>query len=325
MQPPDHLKGDLVLCCQRLFQSEKNNAAGGAGDLRLHLRSKWVQDHAQLLAILHLLPRLHEPAEDPARRGEHIGHLTFLHHRGQIPAVAVIAQQADPAEIPQHRGDCLLRAPLIDLIGLLGINTEGVCFPDLPIVVQGGRVNGLRLAHDHIGQAEQVPQAGCLIAGVHNAHMGHKIAGQIEGGKMDAVFVALHRLKQCRRNALGRFPLIVAREHPVDVRFVHGPEPASHIHGKVVDAGHHQQLIAGGNGSLLLQLPELFYQQRADIHLLHLVAAHGSHHGAGLFSLAKAEALDPELLAVGRFQLVKRFFSHFWNPPVRMRASRLPG
>ena len=39
------------------------------------------------------------------------------------------------------------------LADLLGVNTEGVCFPDLPIVVQGGRVNGLRLAHDHIGQA----------------------------------------------------------------------------------------------------------------------------------------------------------------------------
>ena len=142
---------------------------------------------------------------------------------------------------------------------------------------------------------------------------------------MDAVFIALHCLKQCRRNALGSFALIVAGEHPVDVRFVHGPEPAAHVHGKMVDAGHYQQLVAGGNGPLLLQLAQLFYQQRADIHLLHLIAAHGSHHGTGLFPLAEAEALDPEFLAVGRFQLVKRFFSHFWNPPVRMRASRLPG
>ena len=34
-----------------------------------------------------------------ARRGEHIGHLIFLHDSGQIPAVAVITQQADPAEL----------------------------------------------------------------------------------------------------------------------------------------------------------------------------------------------------------------------------------
>ena len=40
------------------------------------------------------------------------------------------------------------------LADLLGVNTEGVCFPGLPIVVQGGRVNGLRLSHDHIGQAQ---------------------------------------------------------------------------------------------------------------------------------------------------------------------------
>ena len=38
-------------------------------------------------------------AEDAARRGEHIGHLIFLHDSGQIPAVAVITQQADPAEL----------------------------------------------------------------------------------------------------------------------------------------------------------------------------------------------------------------------------------
>ena len=30
---------------------------------------------------------------------EHIGHLIFLHDSGQIPAVAVITQQADPAEL----------------------------------------------------------------------------------------------------------------------------------------------------------------------------------------------------------------------------------
>ena len=40
-----------------------------------------------------------QTAEDAARRGEHIGHLMFLHDSGQIPAVAVITQQADPAEL----------------------------------------------------------------------------------------------------------------------------------------------------------------------------------------------------------------------------------
>ena len=38
-------------------------------------------------------------AEDAARRGEHIGHLILLHDSGQIPAVAVITQQANPAEL----------------------------------------------------------------------------------------------------------------------------------------------------------------------------------------------------------------------------------
>ena len=40
-----------------------------------------------------------QTAEDAARRGEYIGHLIFLHDGGKIPAVAVITQQADPAEL----------------------------------------------------------------------------------------------------------------------------------------------------------------------------------------------------------------------------------
>ena len=44
-----------------------------------------------------------QTAEDAARRSEHIGHLIFLHDSGQIPAVAVITQQADPAEVWKHR------------------------------------------------------------------------------------------------------------------------------------------------------------------------------------------------------------------------------
>ena len=47
-----------------------------------------------------------------------------------------------------------------------------------------------------LGQAEQVAQTGRLAAGIHDAYMGHKIAGQVEGRKMDAVLVALHRFKQ---------------------------------------------------------------------------------------------------------------------------------
>lgn len=133
----------------------------------------------QLLAVFHLLPRLHKAAENAARRGEHIGHLGFLHNRGKISAVAVIAQQTHPAEIPQHRRYGLLCAALIDFIRLLGVDAEGVRFSDLPVVVQSGRVDGLRFAHDHIGQAEQIAQTCRLVAGIHNAHMGHKIAGQI--------------------------------------------------------------------------------------------------------------------------------------------------
>ena len=114
VQPPDHLEGDLMLCGQRLFQGKENDAAGRAGDLCLHLCRKGVEDDSQLLAVLHLLPRLHKAAEDAARRGQHIGHLIFLHDRGQIPAVAVIAQQPDPAEIPQHRSDFDLTVFMIE-------------------------------------------------------------------------------------------------------------------------------------------------------------------------------------------------------------------
>lgn len=101
-----------------------------------------------------------------------------------------------------------------------------------------------------IGQTEQVAQAYRPIACIHDAHMGYEIAGQIERRKVDAVFVPLHGLKQGRRDALGRFALVVAGKHPVDVGFAHHPEAAAHIHGKMVDAGHHQQFVARSNGTL---------------------------------------------------------------------------
>ena len=33
MQPPDHLKSDLMFCCQRLFQSKENNTTFTADEL----------------------------------------------------------------------------------------------------------------------------------------------------------------------------------------------------------------------------------------------------------------------------------------------------
>ena len=72
-----------------------------AGSLKVALLAEGVDRNILLLPVLLVL--LWSPssrrAEDAARRGEHIGHLIFLHDSGQIPAVAVITQQADPAEL----------------------------------------------------------------------------------------------------------------------------------------------------------------------------------------------------------------------------------
>ena len=99
MQPPNHLKGYFMFCCQRLFQGKENNAAGRAGDLCFYLCRERVKDHAQLLTILHFLSRLHKTAENAARRGKHIGHLIFLHDRRQIPTLEEAFRQTVPSVI----------------------------------------------------------------------------------------------------------------------------------------------------------------------------------------------------------------------------------
>ena len=155
--------------------------------------------------------------------------------------------------------------------------------------------------------------------------MGHKITGQVKAGKMDAVAVALHRLKQRGGNALGGLALIVAWEHPVDVGVIEGPEPLSHVHGKAVDAGNHQNFVAGKNGLLFLQTAERLHQPGADVHLLYLVAADAAHYGAGLLAAAEPEPLDFHALTVGGVQRVQNFLFHAVTSCFSTRASRLPG
>lgn len=75
----------------------------------------------------------------------------------------MVAQQPHTAEIPQNGSHCLLCALFVDLIRFLGVDAEGVGLPDLPVIVQGRGVDGLRLAHDHVGQAELHPVPCQLI------------------------------------------------------------------------------------------------------------------------------------------------------------------
>ena len=93
----------------------------------------------------------------------------------------------------------------------------------------------------------------------------------------------------------------------------------------MVDAGHHKDLLPCSDGSLFFQLPQFLNQAGADVHLLHLIAADCCHHRTGFFALPEPEPLDLEFLAVRGLQCIKNFLSHCANPPVKMRASRLPG
>ena len=83
-----------------------------------------------------------------------------------------------------------------------------------------------------------------MKSGLHHPHMGNKISGHVKAGKLDSVAVVLNHVKNSRGDPLGCFPLIIAREHPVDVRVVHSPEPLADIHGRVVYRRDHQDLIA---------------------------------------------------------------------------------
>ena len=140
--------------------------------------------------------------------------------------------------------------------------------------------------------------------------MGNEVPGHIEGGQLNAVGVVLDRRKDPGGNALGGLAQVIAREHPVDVGVVHGPEPAANVDGGAVAAGDHQNTLSLCDAALAFDLFERFHKLGADVELLDLVAPGGAHDTGGLFLPAEVVAVDVHAVPVGRGQLEQQFLTH---------------
>ena len=220
-------------------------------------------------------------------------------NRGAFQSRSFPANQSLDRQKPHNRFHRLTGGVRVDAVRLVGVQGKRLCLPDLPVVVQRGRVVGLGRPQKNVGQAECQCLFLPLVARLHNADMGQQVAGQIEAGEVDAVRVALNGGKNMGGNALGGLPLVIAGEHPVDVRVVRRPEPAAYIHGKLVGTGHHQDAAVRGQQAVPLQLLQSLNKLGADIHLLDLVAPEGAHDGKALFlRVSKAPALHRQGMAV---------------------------
>ena len=272
-----------------------------------------MQDFAQGLTRAHPVAGVIEAAVDAGGVGVH-GHQAALRHDAAGLRLVEVHVQQKPlgAEEAQHGLDALPGGLLVDGIGGGGVDGEGLRLPDLPVVVEGGGVVGPGVAHQHVGQAEAAAQRGALQAQIHHLHVGQEVAGHVEGGELDAEPIGTDLLEELGGDALGGLALKVAGEHAVDVGVVQRPEALADVHGEVVDGGHHQDLPAGGELSLLLQPGEPAHQLGGDVHLLHLVAAQRAHDAGGLFALAEAEARDAQVVAVEGLQAEQNFALHAW-------------
>ena len=122
--------------------------------------------------------------------------------------------------------------------------------------------------------------------------MGHEFSGHIEGGKLDAQLIVLDDFKNPRGNTLCGFPLVVAGEHAVDIRFINGPEALLAVDGIGVGGGNNENAVSLADTALRLQLLHGLDQLRADIQLLNFIAAHIADDACGFAAAAKFKAAD---------------------------------
>ena len=173
--------------------------------------------------------------------------------------MAVVFQNTHSGQEPQHCGYCLLGRHFVDKVRLHRIQGECVGIPDLPVIVQCGRIYRLWLSHHYIGKSEQPGKAGVLPARVHHTDVWDKVSRHVKACKLYAVVIIFYRPEYAVRNSLRRLSLIISREHPVDVCIIHRPEPLADIHCMMVDRRHHKDLLAGGDGVGRLKLFQLPY------------------------------------------------------------------
>ena len=145
--------------------------------------------------------------------------------------------------------------------------------------------------------------------------MGDEVARHIKGWELDAEAVALNAVEHTGGDALGGLALGVAREHPVDVRVVHRPEPLSDVHREMVDRRDDENFIALDQHAALFEILQGVHELGADVQLLNLVAAHRADDADGLVALAEAVAGNLHRLAVRRGHFVEYFFNHGCPPP----------
>ena len=132
-----------------------------------------------------------------------------------------------------------------------GIDGESLGVPQLPVIVEQSGVEGTGLVGSDVSHAEEAGGLDVLVARFEHPHMGHEVARHVVTGQLDAVFVTVECGEDGGCNALGGFPLVVAREHTVDVGRVHSPETSAYVHGEGVARRDNEDAVAVGDASPL--------------------------------------------------------------------------
>ena len=145
--------------------------------------------------------------------------------------------------------------------------------------------------------------------------MRYKLSRPVEGRKLDAVYVIFDLRKQCIGQPVSRFPIIIARKTPVNVRFLNAEKTSADVHGIGINGWDHQNLFPGTDAAVILQLPQCLHQLGADIHLLDLISSGCSHDACRLFPLAELEALYMHIFSVSRMYGINISFKHNFLTP----------
>ena len=154
--------------------------------------------------------------------------------------------------------------------------------------------------------------------------MRHKRARLIEAGQLHAIFVQAQLFKERIGDLLRRAAFGVAGEAPVDVHVFRRPQTRAGVHGKTDRRGHNQNALARRHAAVALHLAQEGHQARADIELLHLVAAQRTQHSAAFLSLAESVSHDVHILAEIRRHGENHIFFH-GHSFLHMRAISVPG
>ena len=154
--------------------------------------------------------------------------------------------------------------------------------------------------------------------------MRHKGARLIEAGELYAILILPELIKKRGSNLLGRRALCIAGKAAVNIHILRRPESRAGIHGKTDCRRHDHHALARHDAAVALHLAQERNQTRADIELLHLVAAQRAQHDAALLALAEAIAHDVHVAAEIRRHGKDHVFFH-GHSFLHRRAISVPG